>query len=179
MVAAIVSALSYLGLESTADRTIPFYPAWAIIILVFVAGAITSFAWAIRWWRRRREFTDATPSGIMTTVLSNTDIVADSLLRHNIGQWMRVRGRLKNVGVFVDPVGSLVSFQDTPDGIYISYVKLTFTNKRVVQTRLFGLQPGTEMIVVGKIAQISREGIRLRDCEIELVVGSDRGAGNP
>ena len=44
MLTAIVSALSYIGLESTAGRTIPFYPAWTITILVFIAGGITFLA---------------------------------------------------------------------------------------------------------------------------------------
>ena len=166
-------------MESTAGRTIPFYPAWTITIFVFIAGGITFLAWAKQRWPRRREFTDATPSQIMIKMRSNTDIVADRLLRPYVNQWMRVRGRLNNVGVFLDSVGSLVSFQDTPDGSYISYVKMTFTDRRVVERRLFGLPRGTEMIVVGRIVHISRQGISLNDCEIETIASPDADVGNP
>lgn len=121
-----------------------------------------------------REFTDATPSEIMRNFHNNTEIQARKLTEPLIGKWLRVSGRLDDVGhPIAGTSSSLVTLKGwnyIDSGSNCVGIHFWFSDTEVVNGRLSVLPRDTAMTIIGQIEEIIPHYINLIDCEIESAV---------
>ena len=91
------------------------------------------------------------------------DIEAQRLIRPYTGKWMKVAGRIRNVRS--SSVNSAQVTFDRPTGPEIRDFYMYFRDPKWIDT-LAVLSRGAELVVAGRITEISAICVTLDDCEI-------------
>ncbi|PYK44494.1 MAG: hypothetical protein DME53_08010 [Verrucomicrobia bacterium] len=110
-----------------------------------------------------REFVRITPDDLMNMCRNHMDIEAQRLIRPYIGKWMEVAGRIHNVRSSSEN-SAQVTF-DRPIGPEIRDFYMYFRDPKWID-RLVVLRRGAELVVAGRITEISAICVTLDDCEI-------------
>jgi len=110
-----------------------------------------------------REFVGATPDDLMNMCRNHMDIEAQRLIRPYTGKWMKVAGRIRNVRS--SSVNSAQVTFDRPTGPEIRDFYMYFRDPKWIDT-LAVLSRGAELVVAGRITEISAICVTLDDCEI-------------
>lgn len=106
-----------------------------------------------------RSYTRRTPMELVAEFDGRTEIVAKELTKRHLGQWLRVQGRVRNISPFMDDLIVVYLDQKPPEPQLALYFE-----EGVWRSRLNVLDKGDEVVVDGKIEDISERAVRLEDC---------------
>lgn len=117
---------------------------------------------APRVFSDKRILTYDSPKEITALFKSHTSAQAHKLLEPYYNQWLRVEGKLGDVGPWADSFSRVVlrrAFRSPG-------INMHFTDRQVYGNRLTVLRPGRRVVVVGKITKITASSITITDCEL-------------
>lgn len=134
-----------------------------ILVVSGFAGGLISLKFL--WPDSFRRFAETTPKEIGQIMASHSTIQGQKLLKPYRNQWLRVEAQLEDVSEWHSGF-SMVTTARKPDEPDVTFF---FTNRKVVERRLFGIRPGSKIVVVGKIEEMKYNSIRFNRCKLESV----------
>jgi hypothetical protein len=104
----------------------------------------------------------------MSFYREHTSLQAAELVKHHLGQWMTVKGTIRNIMASPPSLSSsyvIVSVDENPDEFLGPSIYFTFTEPREMD-RLKTMRRGDKLTAVGEIETIKSGELELRNCKI-------------
>jgi hypothetical protein len=112
-----------------------------------------------------RIFVEDSPKKLIAISKKHTSAQAQKLLKPYYYRWIRVSGRLGDVGAWTGS-NSTVIFQPS---FHAPAVSMIFTDRDVFDKSLSILSAGTRITAIGQIERIDSTSVQITNCEIESV----------
>src|SRR5271155_2521408 len=161
LVVAVGTAFMIMGLTRDIDWLLDVGIA---LVLLGLIGGLSPLV-HLRSDSSERVFAETTPTEIAEIISAHSTIQAQKLLAPYRGQWLRIEGKIQDISEY-DHGFSMVTIDSRrgePEIIFF------FTDRKVVERRLFGLKRGTHAVIVGQIDWMKFNDIALTNCELESV----------